>query len=126
MGDFTDLAALIELGAELGAGGIGLNPLHALFDDRPGDCSPYSPNSRMFLNGLYIDVEKLPEFSRTDVDGDAVSRARQGDVVDYAAVAALKWKALRAAFATFRRSPDAARKKDFDTFRSERGRLLSR
>ena len=62
MGDFTDLEGLIELAHHLGADGVGLNPLHALFDDRPGDCSPYSPNSRLFLNALYIDVEKLPEF----------------------------------------------------------------
>ena len=70
IGDFTDLEALIELAAGLGAGGIGLNPLHALFDDRPADCSPYSPNSRLFLNALYIDVEKLPEFSRHDFAGE--------------------------------------------------------
>ena len=63
MGDFTDLEGLIELADRLGADGVGLNPLHALFGDRPGDCSPYSPNSRLFLNALYIDVEKIPEFS---------------------------------------------------------------
>ncbi|MGH6754013.1 MAG: 4-alpha-glucanotransferase, partial [Bradyrhizobium sp.] len=49
IGDFTDLEGLIELAHHLGADGVGLNPLHALFDDRPGDCSPYSPNSRLFL-----------------------------------------------------------------------------
>ena len=37
MGDFTDLASLIELADHLGADGVRLNPLHALFDDRPGD-----------------------------------------------------------------------------------------
>jgi len=63
MGDFTDLEGLIELANALGADGVGLNPLHVLFDDRPGDCSPYSPNSRLFLNALYIDVAKIPEFS---------------------------------------------------------------
>ena len=63
IGDFTDLEGVIALAAGLGAGGVGLNPLHALFDDRPGDCSPYSPNSRLFLNPLYIDVEKLPGVS---------------------------------------------------------------
>ena len=62
IGDFTDLEGLIELAGHLGADGVGLNPLHALFDDRPADCSPYSPNSRLFLNALYVDVEKLPEF----------------------------------------------------------------
>jgi 4-alpha-glucanotransferase len=57
IGDFTDLEGLIDLAGQLGADGVGLNPLHALFDDRPTDCSPYSPNSRLFLNPLYIDVE---------------------------------------------------------------------
>jgi 4-alpha-glucanotransferase len=63
IGDFSDLEALIALAGQLGADGIGLNPLHALFDDRPADCSPYSPNSRLFLNGLYIDVERIPELN---------------------------------------------------------------
>ncbi|MDU1671860.1 MAG: 4-alpha-glucanotransferase, partial [Bradyrhizobium sp.] len=62
MGDFTDLAHLIELCAKLGADGVGLNPLHALFDDRSGDFSPYAPNSRLFLNALYVDVEQAPGF----------------------------------------------------------------
>ena len=63
IGDFGDLQQLITLAAHLGATGVGLNPLHALFDDRPQECSPYSPNSRLFLNALYIDVAGLPEFS---------------------------------------------------------------
>ena len=74
IGDFTDLEGLIEFAAHLGADGIGLNPLHALFDDRPGDCSPYSPNSRLFLNALYIDVEKLPEFHLDAADQATRSR----------------------------------------------------
>ena len=75
IGDFTDLEGLIELADHLGADGIGLNPLHALFDDRPGDCSPYSPNSRLFLNALYIDVEKLPEFQPDAATRDALAPA---------------------------------------------------
>ena len=94
MGDFTDLASLIELADQLGADGIGLNPLHALFDDRPGDCSPYSPNSRLFLNALYIDVEKLPEFQPDAETGEALAPLRAGDAVDYVGVAGLKWRAL--------------------------------
>jgi len=95
MGDFTDLAGLIELADRLGADGVGLNPLHALFDDRPGDCSPYSPNSRLFLNALYIDVEKLPEFQPDAEIREALASLRAGDVVDYVGVAGLKWQALR-------------------------------
>jgi 4-alpha-glucanotransferase len=126
MGDFTDLANLIELADQLGADGVGLNPLHALFDDRPGDCSPYSPNSRLFLNALYIDVEKLPEFQPDAEASEAPARFRASDVVEYVGVAGLKWRALRRAFAAFRAGAKPARQQDFDTFRAERGTLLSR
>lgn len=128
IGDFTDLEGLIELAGHLGADGVGLNPLHALFDDRPGDCSPYSPNSRLFLNALYIDVEKLPEFRSGGLTGssDTISRLRAGDVVDYVTVAGLKWRALRSAFDKFRAGPDNARRQDFEKFRAERAPLLSR
>jgi 4-alpha-glucanotransferase len=126
IGDFTDLEDLIELAAGLGADGVGLNPLHALFDDRPGDCSPYSPNSRLFLNALYIDVEKLPEFQAGGETDDALSRLRASDIVDYVAVAGLKWRALRAAFAVFIANPGPGRRTDFEAFRAERGPLLSR
>jgi 4-alpha-glucanotransferase len=125
IGDFTDLASLIELADQLGADGVGLNPLHALFDDRPGDCSPYSPNSRLFLNALYIDVEKLPEFQPDSETGEALAPLRAGDVVDYVRVAGLKWRALRSAFAAFKANAKPGRQQDFDKFRAERGALLS-
>ena len=125
MGDFTDLEGLIRLASELGADGIGLNPLHALFDDRPGDCSPYSPNSRLFLNALYIDAENIPGYQPTP-EGDAIARLQQNPTVDYPGVAALKWRALRSAFEKFSADPDAAAAAtDFDAFRAERGALLS-
>jgi 4-alpha-glucanotransferase len=128
MGDFTDLEALIELAGQLGADGVGLNPLHALFDDRPADCSPYSPNSRLFLNALYVDVEKLPEFrpGAFAANGDAIDRLRAGDIVDYVAVAGLKWRALRSAFDAFKADPENQRRQDFEQFRAERAPLLSR
>ncbi|MBA4035491.1 MAG: 4-alpha-glucanotransferase [Bradyrhizobium sp.] len=126
IGDFTDLEAMIEFGANLGADGIGLNPLHALFDDRPGDCSPYSPNSRLFLNALYVDVDRLPEFQLDAATRDALVPLRAGDVVDYVAVARLKWQALRAAFAAFKAHATPARRQDFDIFRAEQGALLLR
>jgi 4-alpha-glucanotransferase len=125
MGDFTDLRGLIELAHHLGADGVGLNPLHALFDDRPGDCSPYSPNSRLFLNALYIDVEKLPEFRADPYARNMLAHLRANDLVDYVAVTGLKWRALRAAFDAFKVNPRPERKQDFEKFRAERGALLS-
>jgi 4-alpha-glucanotransferase len=128
IGDFTDLAGLIELAGHLGADGVGLNPLHALFDDRPADCSPYSPNSRLFLNPLYIDVEKLPEIQRgvLATSSKDIDRLRASDTVDYVGVAELKWRALRLAFETFKADPNSARQRDFEKFRAERAPLLSR
>src|ERR1700761_287187 len=123
IGDFTDLKGLLELAASLGADGVGLNPLHALFDDRPTDCSPYSPNSRLFLNPLYIDIEKL---AGVRPDRDAIKKPRQGDLVDYATVARLKSEALRAAFLSFKTGRPGASHRDFEDFRVERGLLLSR
>lgn len=124
IGDFTDLEDLIRLAAELGADGVGLNPLHALFDDHPADCSPYSPNSRLFLNPLYIDVAKLAGVALPG--STAMAKLRRSDIVDYTAVAKLKWKALRAAFAAFKSDPAAASRQDFEKFRDERAPLLSR
>jgi 4-alpha-glucanotransferase len=128
MGDFSDLEGLIKLAGQLGADGVGLNPLHALFDDRAADCSPYSPNSRLFLNALYIDVEKLPEFQPGVLtgNGDTIARLRASDIVDYVAVAELKWRALRLAFEKFKAHATVGRRKDFEKFRAERAPLLSR
>jgi 4-alpha-glucanotransferase len=126
IGDFTDLEGLIQLASQLGADGVGLNPLHALFDDRPGHCSPYSPNSRLFLNPLYVDVEKLAETGIVAASRAEIDRLRQGDIVDYATVAGLKWRALRAAFDAFKASHDATRRQDFENFRAGRAPLLSR
>jgi 4-alpha-glucanotransferase len=125
IGDFTDLEGLIRLASQLGADGVGLNPLHALFDDRPGDCSPYSPNSRLFLNALYVDVAKLRGASIAGDDVE-IARLRDSDIVDYAAVARLKWRALRLAYDAFRADADKAPKLEFDRFRAERAPLLSR
>jgi len=128
IGDFTDLEELIELAAGLGADGVGLNPLHALFDDRPGDCSPYAPNSRLFLNPLYIDIERVAGFQPGMVaeHRDAIARLRQDGVVHYTAVAELKWRALRSAFEAFKACSKSRAHADFAKFRAERGAMLSR
>jgi 4-alpha-glucanotransferase len=127
-GDFTDLADLLRLAARVGAAGIGLNPLHALYDDRPEQASPYSPNSRLFLNPLYIDVGAIPEFPGIEAAGFApeIERLRGADQVDYAGVGALKRAGLRLAYERFRQQPAPDRLAAFATFRQERGRWLPR
>jgi 4-alpha-glucanotransferase len=125
-GDFADLTALIDLAAEVGAGGIGLNPLHALFDEW-AEASPYSPNSRLFLNPRYIDVEAVPEFPGVVAAGleSEIKRLRSRDLIDYAGVIATKTRALRLAFDRFCQNGDPTRGRDFEHFRHERGALLT-
>jgi len=122
IGDFTDLMHLIGIAAAHGAAGIGLNPLHALFPDRPEQTSPYAPNSRLFLNPLYIDVAAIPEFSGRP----ALAALRKGELVDYPGVARVKMTALRETYERFRDGAAPARRADFEAFRTERGEALLR
>jgi 4-alpha-glucanotransferase len=126
-GDFSDLAGLLEIIAGLGGAGIGLNPLHAQFYDR-ATCSgsPYAPNSRLFLNPLYIDVEAIEEFDRCYAANFAadISGLRDAELIDYSAVAVLKIAALRAAYRSLVANGSGERRRDFDSYRQERGREL--
>jgi 4-alpha-glucanotransferase len=119
---------MLELAADIGAGGIGLNPLHALFDDRPEQASPYAPNSRLFLNPLYIDVEAIPEFPGAEAGGLAreVERLRAAERVDYTGVAQVKATGLRLAYERFRADPHPDRLRDFERFREQQGPPLAR
>jgi 4-alpha-glucanotransferase len=126
-GDFTDLANLIELAAAVGAAGIGLNPIHALFDES-AEASPYSPNSRLFLNPRYIDVEAVPEFCGLQAAGLAaeVAALRRESLIDYAGVVAAKTRALRLSYGVFRARGHAPRRRAFERFRRARGTTLTR
>lgn len=126
-GDFTDLIELIELAAQVGAAGIGINPLHALFDDAPHRPSPYSPNSRLFLNPHYIDLEAVPEFAGASTAAMAAEaeRLRRTELVDYAGVADLKQRGLRAAYRTFRSGAPPERHADLEKFRRARPALTA-
>jgi 4-alpha-glucanotransferase len=127
-GDFTDLAALIDLAADLGASAVGLNPLHALFDDRPSEPSPYFPNSRLFLDPLYIDLDAVPEFPGLRATGleDEVVPLRATDMVDRATVTDLKMRALRLAYANFGTDVASERRAAFEQFRRTRSGTLAR
>jgi len=128
IGDFGDLMALMRWAARAGAAGIGVNPLHALFDDHPADCSPYSPSSRLFLNPLSIHVPSAPGYSGEFIP-DLERRAaalRDRDLVDYPAVAELKWSGLRAAFAGFLAQGAPAERREFEAFGREGSGLVSR
>lgn len=138
IGDFSDLRTLIDLLAPLGAGCVGLNPLHALFAAWPDHCCPYAPSDRRFLNPLYIDVNNVPdvaaspEFNHlksTSAFQDRLKETRESRLVDYQSVSTLKFQALEMGWRQFRdaeleSSGPSSRAQQFVDFRVSRGDYL--
>jgi (1->4)-alpha-D-glucan 1-alpha-D-glucosylmutase len=134
IGDFTDLAGLIDFTAAAGGDIVGVNPLHALFPDNPAHISPYSPSQRSGFNVLYLDVEAVPEFAvcepaqRRVASADFQARLaelRDTPLVDYPGVAAVKLDILRLLFAHFR-AAGGPRVAAFADWRQAQGDALER
>jgi len=136
MGDFGDLRNLVEKSAEQGASAIGLNPLHPLYQNNPAHRSPYSPTSRCFLNSLYIDVTQIPHYEsceiaqhrfKSDEFQAKVSFARNTELIDYPAVADVKFEIIELLFEDFlNRNEDKESTvfKEFETFKKKQGNDL--
>lgn len=107
LADFEDLATAAEGLAGLGAGFLGLNPIHAGFWGDAGGFSPYTPSHRRRLSAFHL------------ADGRAPSPGEP--LIDYGAEIPLRRAALRAQFATFTASRgDPA----FDAYRRAEGAAL--
>jgi len=134
-GDFTDLNQLVEwAGKSLGAGLVGLNPLHAIRNSAPYDTSPYAPLNRLALNELYIDLERLPEFFASEdaqkqfhapefqAKLQAMRNARR---VDYNAIAPAKRVMLDLAYRQFLKDGYAGTEPNLEP-KTARAKLLER
>ena len=138
IGDFADLGELVKVSAKLGSSIIGLNPLHALFPQRPERASPYSPSSRLFINPIYVDVTSIPDFAECSAAQEAIQQfatvinaSRQTAFVDYQAVIRLKLSMLEILHDWFRRTHGIKgktdeRTRDFMRFRESGGEPLRR
>lgn len=143
-GDFTDLNQFVEwAGKSLGAAIIGLNPLHSIRNTAPYHTSPYAPLNRLALNELYIDLERLPEFS-TSEDAQELYRSqefqakllslRDSSRVDYDAISTAKRMILELTYQQFIKDnyernesslcPKTARAKLFEQFVQNEGESL--
>ena len=130
IGDFTDLAFLIEKMALRGADFVGLNPIHALYPSNPDSCSPYSPSSRRWLNLWYIDPEMVDGFTQSNQVQTLIAsenfqqtkqHAREVEYVDYSAVAHIKLPVLKALFEYFKQN---CPQQDFNHFVEQGGESL--
>lgn len=139
IGDFADLKKVIDWAVDdLKVDFVGLNPLHALFNRRPFNHSPYNPSSRLFRNYIYLDVPSIPDFAAspsaaglaTDPEFTGkIIELRNEEHVNYEEVARLKLEVLRELYGTFRenrgRSEEASlRWKDFERYREAEGKPL--
>ena len=104
LGDFADLARAVRALSRHGAAFAGVNPIHAGFFPDATEISPYAPSHRRRFNAAHIAVE-----------GEV---APNGDLVDYGAAYAARWRALEAAFTA---APEDAA---FESFVAEGGAAL--
>lgn len=132
IGDFGDLAGLIEYAAKRSLDFIGLNPLHALFSTHPQWASPYSPSSRLWLNTIYLDMTQIPCMAESESaqlwlnsqETQARLQAlRACETVDYVGVSQMKITALRYAYARFTEQAGSAQAQ-FLEFCEEKGQAL--
>jgi 4-alpha-glucanotransferase len=137
-GDLTDLEALTDwLADEVGAGFIGLNPLHAIPNRQPFNISPYLPSSTFFKNPIYLDLERVLDFrnsaraqelfARAEIQGE-LEALRKSEFVEYERVYALKQRGLKLAFLTFLREyrQESERAAEFRAYLEREGELLDR
>jgi len=137
-GDFRDLHGLIDWAAdELDVAFIGLNPLHAIHNRRPFNTSPYLPNSSLYQNFIYLDIEGMEDFAgchraRALLESPAIQteieQLRRSPFVEYERVAALKLRFLKLLFVQFLRDRRAGSKRaaEFDAFVAREGAPLER
>jgi 4-alpha-glucanotransferase len=127
-GDLVDLRELARWSAaDLGAGFVLVNPLHAPSPSPPLEPSPYLPVTRRFVSPLYLRVEEVEEFDRLDdlargqVERIAAAQRRwntSGSLLDRDAV----WEAKRTALAFVHAVPRSpARQSAYERFRELEG-----
>ena len=76
-GDFTDLQHFTNgLTRHLGVAFVALNPLHSIPNRQPYNTSPYLPNCSFYRNGIYIDIERIPDIQQSSPAHSACCRRR--------------------------------------------------
>jgi 4-alpha-glucanotransferase len=137
-GDLRDLDGVADwIADDAHASFIALNPLHAIYNRRPYNTSPYLPECIFYPNYLYLDVESIADFresrraqrlwSQPETQRQ-IAALRDSEYVEYERVSAWKLRFLKLAFAEFLREHRAgsARALQFQRFLADEGDLLRR
>lgn len=129
LGDYRDLADMARAMGGLGAGFLGINPVHAL-GAGSARISPYSPTYRAFFNTAHIAPDQVAEFAHSPRARALLAQYRQeqgpdasGPLIDYGPVAPAQRAILEALFETFEA---AGGSDDFTAFCGRQGGALHR
>jgi 4-alpha-glucanotransferase len=113
IGDFAALAHLAHHAGQAGAAALALSPVHAAFSAEPGKFSPYSPSSRVLLNGLYGVTNQA-----------APTPAEAASLIDWPASTLHRLAQLRRQYETLQQDHQAC--SAFAAYRRARGEALQR
>ena len=137
-GDLRDLHGVVDwIADDAHASFIALNPLHAIYNRRPYNTSPYLPECIFYPNYLYLDVESIADFQKSPraqrlwsqpATQRQLAALRDSEYVEYEQVSAWKLRFLKLAFAEFLHEYQAgsARALQFRQFLKDEGDLLER
>lgn len=136
IGDFGDLADMVEGLVSCGASVLNVQPMHALFPHKPMYGDPLQPSSRYFWNILYLNVERIDEYHWSD-NARRVTHSpefqhkrhlvRESEEVDLQAVMSLKLQVLEALYQDFRKhhlANHTHRAHEFWNFKHQQGQDL--
>ena len=125
VGDFSDLAEFAKMCKRVGADVIGVNPLNVLNHDNPENASPYSSISRLFLNPIYIDVEKVKGFDKSLVDYTEIDKIKQKENIDYTNIYNMKAKVLNDLYKRFLKDSKSKEFADYEKYCRAKGTELN-
>ncbi|MFA5678328.1 MAG: 4-alpha-glucanotransferase [Pseudomonas sp.] len=129
LGDITALLQLAESAASQGADALAISPLHAMFNSRPTQYSPYSPSSRNHFNILHaapsqvLGPDMVEQAMRECHLTEQARQLEQQSLIDWPAAAALRLRLLRQLHRQWVDAPGALHE-DFQRFRREGGEQL--
>ncbi|MDA8585554.1 4-alpha-glucanotransferase [Rhodobacteraceae bacterium] len=125
LGDFEDLAQAAEVAGSVGAGFLGINPLHAMGHCNVEAISPYSPSHRGFLNTAYIALDRIPGL-QNGLTPAAFDDVRRASTVQYGVQKVMHQKSLEELFERFNETATEAAKGAFAEFIIKGGTDLNR